>query len=263
MLKFQLDSLDGVDEAVRALYTEKDGKFVLGIEGLPQPEDVTGLKSKVQELLDEKKAADKARKDAEDQARLEREENARKSGNVEELEKSWTEKFNRREAELNGMLEQERGTLGGQIRDLTVGRTATDIASALAIPGSAKALLPHIERRLSVEQRDGKPVVVVLDQQGKLSAATLDELKAEFANDTAFAPLIAGSKASGGGAAGAGGGGGAAKGKIGGTKEERQAAIASRFPDLPLKSGNNPCLCLKCRSSTTSSCLPPWKRSIR
>ncbi len=232
-LKYQLDTLDGLDDSVKSLYTEKEGKFVLGIEGLPQPEDVSGLKSKVQELLDEKKAADKARKDAEDQARLEREENARKSGNVEELEKSWSEKFNRREAELNGLLEQERGTLSTQIRDLTVGRTATDIASALAIPGSAKALLPHIERRLSVEQRDGKPVVVVLDQQGKLSAATLDELKAEFANDTAFAPLIAGSKASGGGAAGAGGGGGAAKGKIGGTKEERQAAIASRFPDLP------------------------------
>jgi len=95
--------------------------------------------------------------------------------------------------------------------------------------------LPHIERRLSVEQRDGKPVVVVLDQQGKLSAATLDELKAEFANDVAFAPLIAGSKASGGGANGAGNGGGAAKGNIGGTKAERTAAIASRFTDLPLK----------------------------
>lgn len=232
-LKYQLDTLDGLDDSVKSLYTEKEGKFVLGIEGLPQPEDVSGLKSKVQELLDEKKAADKARKDAEEQARLDREEAARKSGNVEELEKSWSEKYNRREAELNGMLEQERGTLGGQIRDLTVGRTATDIASALAIPGSAKALLPHIERRLGVEQRDGKPVVVVLDAQGKLSAATLDELKAEFANDVAFAPLIAGSKASGGGAGGAGGGGGAPKGNIGGTKAERTAAIASRFPDLP------------------------------
>ncbi|WP_460410432.1 MULTISPECIES: hypothetical protein [unclassified Pseudomonas] len=235
MLKFQLDTLEGVDETVRALYTEKDGKFVLGIEGLPQQEDVSGLKAKVDELLGEKKAAEKKAREAEDAARLEREEAARKSGNVEELERSWTEKFTRREAELNGMLEQERGTLSGQIRDLTVGRTATDIASALAVQGSAKALLPHIERRLSVEQREGKPVVVVLDAQGKLSAATLDELKAEIANDAAFAPLIAGSKASGGGAGGAGGGGGAAKGKIGGTKEERQAAIASRFPDLPLK----------------------------
>jgi hypothetical protein len=233
MLKFQLDTLEGVDEAVRALYTEKDGKFVLGIEGLPQQEDVSGLKAKVDELLGEKKAAEKKAREAEDAARLEREEAARKSGNVEELERSWTEKFTRREAELNGMLEQERGTLSGQIRDLTVGRTATDIASALAVQGSAKALLPHIERRLSVEQRDGKPVVVVLDAQGKLSAATLDELKSEIANDAAFAPLIAGSKASGGGAGGAGGGGGAPKGKIGGTKEERTAAIAIRFPDLP------------------------------
>ncbi|MCU0121584.1 hypothetical protein N8H74_25270 [Pseudomonas sp. B2M1-30] len=233
MLKFQMDTLEGVDEAVRALYIEKDGKFVLGIEGLPQQEDVSGLKAKVDELLGEKKLAEKKVREAEEAARLEREEAARKSGNVEELERSWTEKFNRREAELNGMLEQERGTLGGQIRDLPVGCTATDIASALAVQGSAKALLPHIERRLSVEQRDGKPVVVVLDAQGKLSAATLDELKAEIANDAAFAPLIAGSKASGVGAAGARGGGGAAKGNIGGTKTERTAAIASKYPDLP------------------------------
>ncbi|WP_288075684.1 hypothetical protein [Pseudomonas sp.] len=234
-LKFQLDSLEGVEESIQALYVEKDGKFVLGIEGLPPQEDVSGLKAKVDELLGEKKAAEKARKEAEEKARLEREEALRKSGNVEELEKSWSEKFTRREAELNGLLESERSTLNAQIRDLTVGRTATEIATALAVPGSAKALLPHIERRLSVEQRDGKPTVVVLDAAGKLSAASLDELKAEFANDAAFAPLITGSKASGGGAGGHQKGGGAAKGNIGGTKDERTAAIASRFADLPLK----------------------------
>lgn len=64
-LKFQLDSLEGVDESVAALYVEKGGKFVLGIEGLPQHEDVTGLKAKVEELLGEKKA----RREAEDKAR--------------------------------------------------------------------------------------------------------------------------------------------------------------------------------------------------
>ncbi|AGL85574.1 hypothetical protein [Pseudomonas protegens] len=222
MLKFQLDTLEGVDESVRAFYTEKEGKYVLGIEGLPQPEDVSGLKSKVQELLDEKKAADKARKDAEEQARQEREEALRKSGNVEELEKSWSEKYSRREAELAGQLEAERNTLQGQIRDLTVGRTATEIATTLAIPGSAKALLPHIERRLSVEQRDGKPTVVVLDQAGKLSATTLEELKSEFTKDPAFGPLIAGSKASGGGAGGAGNGGGAA------LKRSEMSSVAKR-----------------------------------
>ncbi|BBP71128.1 hypothetical protein PHLH6_31320 [Pseudomonas sp. Seg1] len=234
-LKFQLDSLDGVDESVQSMYVEKDGKFVLNIEGLPQPEDVSGLKNQLSTLLNEAKEAKRLKREAEEQAQRDREEAARKSGNVEELEQSWSEKYNRREAELTGALESERNTLQGQIRDLTVGRTATEIATTLAIPGSAKALLPHIERRLSVEQRDGKPTVVVLDAAGKLSAATLDELKAEFTNDPAFGPLIAGSKASGGGAGGAGKGGGAAKGNIGGTKEERQAAIASRFPDLPQK----------------------------
>ncbi|SCZ74106.1 MULTISPECIES: hypothetical protein [unclassified Pseudomonas] len=222
MLKFQLDTLEGVDESVRAFYTEKDGKYVLGIEGLPQPEDVSGLKSKVEELLAEKKSEADKRKAAEEQARLEREEALRKSGNVEELEKSWSEKYSRREAELNGQLESERSTLQGQIRDLTVGRTATEIATTLAIPGSAKALLPHIERRLSVEQRDGKPTVVVLDQAGKLSATTLEELKSEFTKDPAFGPLIAGSKASGGGAGGAGNGGGAA------LKRSEMSSVAKR-----------------------------------
>lgn len=222
MLKFQLDTLEGVDESVRAFYTEKDGKYVLGIEGLPQPEDVSGLKSKVEELLAEKKTEADKRKAAEEQARLEREEALRKSGNVEELEKSWSEKYSRREAELNGQLESERSTLQGQIRDLTVGRTATEIATTLAIPGSAKALLPHIERRLSVEQRDGKPTVVVLDQAGKLSATTLEELKSEFTKDPAFGPLIAGSKASGGGAGGAGNGGGAA------LKRSEMSSVAKR-----------------------------------
>lgn len=234
-LKFQVDSLEGVDESVKALYVEKDGKFVLGIEGLPQPEDVTGLKTQMATLLSEAKEAKRLKKEAEDLAQAEREEAARKSGDVEGLERSWSDKYNKLQSELGGQLEQERNSLQGQIRDLTVGRTATDIASSLAIPGSAEALLPHIERRLSVEQRDGKPVVVVLDKEGKLSASTLEELKAEFANNAAFAPLIAGSKASGGGAGGAGNGGGAAKGNIGGTKTERTAAIASKFPDLPLK----------------------------
>ena len=35
-LKYQLDTLDGLDDSVKSLYTEKEGKFVLGIEGLPQ-----------------------------------------------------------------------------------------------------------------------------------------------------------------------------------------------------------------------------------
>ena len=235
MLKYQIDSLDGLDDSTRALYTEKDGKFVLGVDGLPQGEDVTGLKNKLAELLSEKKEAEQKRKDAEETARKEREEALRKSGNVEELEKSWSEKYTRRETELSQQLETERTTLSAQIRDLTVGRMATDLAAELAVQGSAKALLPHLERRLGVETRDGKPTVVVLGQDGKLSAATVDELKKEFASDPAFAPLIAGSKASGGGAGGAGKGGGAAQKRSDMTPVEKREFIQAHGQDAYLK----------------------------
>ena len=97
-LKYQLDSLDGLDDNVRALYTEKDGKFVLGIEGIPQPEDTSGLKAKVDELLAEKKAEKKRREEAEEAARQAAEESARKNGDVEALESSWKQKLAEREA---------------------------------------------------------------------------------------------------------------------------------------------------------------------
>ena len=63
MFKYQLDSLDGLDEGARAFYEEKDGKFQLKVEGIPQGEDVSGLKAKIDELLSEKKTeAEKQRK---------------------------------------------------------------------------------------------------------------------------------------------------------------------------------------------------------
>ena len=69
-LKYQLDTLDGLDDSVKSLYTEKEGKFVLGIEGLPQPEEESGLKAKVDELLGEKKLAEKKAREAEELAIL-------------------------------------------------------------------------------------------------------------------------------------------------------------------------------------------------
>lgn len=205
MLKYQLDSLEGLEEGVAALYEEKDGKFMLKVDGIPQGEDVSGLKTKVDELLAEKKAEAKKRQEAEEAARKAAEEHARSSGDVEALEKSWQEKLSKREQELSEQIAALESDLG----NITVGSTADSLAAELALPGSAKALLPHIKQRLKTERRDGKPVTTVLDADGKPSAMSIDDLKAEFANDPAFAPIIVGSKASGGGAGGAKGGGAA------------------------------------------------------
>ncbi len=204
-LKYQLDSLEGLEPAVAAMYEEKDGKFVLKIEGIPQPEDTTGLRNKVEELLREKKDEKARREQAEEAARIAAEEAARKNGDTEALDRSWNEKYTK----ALGEKDQTLTALQAQVHALTVGATAARLAGELAVQGSSAVLQRLIEPRLSMDMRDGKPVVVVLDNEGRPTALTPDELKNEIISDAALAPLVAGSKATGGGAAGSKGGGAA------------------------------------------------------
>lgn len=169
----------------------------------PKNDDVSGLKKKVDELLAEKKAADHKRKEAEDAARKAAEDAARKSGDVTALEKSWQDKLEALQSDKDAEIHRLNANLTGVLVD----SVASTLASDLAIQGSANVLLPHIRNRLTVDYVDGSPVTRVLDASGKPSAATVDELKAEFAANPAFAPIVAGTKASGGGASGAGRGG--------------------------------------------------------
>ena len=213
-LQFQVETLDNVDEAAKALYTEKDGKFVLGVEGLPEDksadyeERIAKMNSKMDELLGEKKEEAKKRRAAEDLAKTEAQELAKKNGDTDALNQSWAEKYDKDTADIRAELEPKVTALEGLLRDATVTTKATQIASELAIPGSAKALLPHIQSRLAMDIKDGKASTIVTDASGKPSALTLEELKNEFISDEAFAPLIVGSKAIGGGANGSDGGAG-------------------------------------------------------
>lgn len=202
VLKVTVDSLDGLDDSVKSLYKEDNGKYRLDLDGY---EDTTGLKAQRDALLNEKKEAQRKTKEAEEAAKAAAEEAARKSGDVAALEKSWQEKL----ATTESNYKSQADALTKQIHGLTVGQTATKLAAELAISGSADVLLPHIQNRLTVEIKDGVPSVRVLDLQGKPTAMTVDELKQEFISNKAFAPLIAASKATGGGASS--GGGGAAK----------------------------------------------------
>lgn len=201
-LKLTVESLDGLDDGVKSLYKEDNGKYRLDLDGY---EDTTGLKAQRDALLNEKKEAQRKAKEAEEAAKAAAEEAARKSGDVSALEKSWQEKLAATESNYKNINE----SLTKQIHGLTVGQTATKLAAELAISGSADVLLPHIQSRLTVEIKDGAPSVRVLDLQGKPTAMTVEELKQEFVSNKAFAPLIAASKATGGGASGSGSGGAA------------------------------------------------------
>ena len=124
MFEYELDSLEGLEESQKAFYEEKDGKFVLKVKGIPQPQPQNddGLRKKVDELLAEKKAEQQKRKEAEEQARKESEENARKKGDIDALEKSWGDKLAARETELLN----EKKSLEVQYNKLTVGSKATN-----------------------------------------------------------------------------------------------------------------------------------------
>lgn len=62
-LKTLLESIEGVDDAVKALYTEKDGKFILSLEGVDEHPDVANLKSAYERTKSDRDAA-RAERDA-------------------------------------------------------------------------------------------------------------------------------------------------------------------------------------------------------
>lgn len=206
-MKYLIDkaAYDALEPSMQAFYKAQGDDFVLAVEGLPAPEDTAGLKAKNDELLAELKANKTKAREAEEAARIAAEEAARKSGDTEALDRSWNEKHTKALTEK----EQTLAALQSQVHALTVGATAARLAGELAVQGSAGVLQRLIEPRLSMEIREGKPVVVVLDNEGRPTALTPEEFKNEITSDAALAPLVAGSKATGGGAAGSKGGGAA------------------------------------------------------
>ncbi len=149
---------------------------------------IAALEGKNRELLKEK--ADN--KKLADQKSLD---NAKTSGDMEALEQSWKDKYTNRETELTNELTGYQK----MISDSTSGQQAVMLAAEMSIPGSTDVLLPHIKNRLTTEIQDGKPVLRVLNSQGKPSAMSVDDLKKEIESNPAFAPLLIGSLASGGG----------------------------------------------------------------
>ena len=198
-LTYKVASLDDVNETLRNLYEEKDGEFVLKVAGLPEQEDVSGLKANYARLMDEKKEQQRLAREAQAEKDRLAEEAARKTGDIATLEASWKAKFQEREAQLLAEAKSHQD----KVLKLTVGSEAQKLAQKLAVQGSSDVLLPHIKHRLYLKD-DGS--VGVLDSQGGLSAATIEDLEKEFRTNAAFKPLLAADCGSGGGATGGFGG---------------------------------------------------------
>lgn len=162
-----------------------------------------GLKAKVEELLGESKAAKAKAKEAEEAKQKAADEAAHKAGDVDALTASWQKKWDDREAEFKA----ERDGLTGSLTSLTSGAAATGIANKLAVDAeAAENIADYLKGRLRTEFEGGAAKTVVLGQDGKPSALTVEELEKEVAAMPRFSRIIAGTKATGGGAAHANGG---------------------------------------------------------
>lgn len=191
-MKYQLDTLDGLDDSVKALYEEKDGKFILKVEGLPTGDNgladrIKKLEANNQALLDEKRKAKEA-------ADVAAQEAAKKSGDIEALEKSWADKLSSKELELGDKMKRYENL----ISDLTVGSEATKLAAEL-FGENAELAMPHVLNRLTYEITDTGAKIRVKGPDGSPTAATIDELKKEITNDPRFSAILVGTRASGSG----------------------------------------------------------------
>jgi hypothetical protein len=200
-LKKLLTTLDGVDEKYHDLYEKQaDGKFHLAVED----DDTAALKSakdhekaqrklvetqlkEVQDKLDAAEAAKKKKKD----------DDARSTGDVEALEKSWQEKFDKQKADNAAETARLTKALQGEKVEGVAQAMATKLAGKNAL-----LILPHIERRLKVEIGTDGAKTRVLDAAGVPSALTVKELEEEFFTNPLFESIILGSEANGSGANG-------------------------------------------------------------
>ena len=218
-LKLFLDSLDGLDEGLKSLYTEHDGKFKLAVDGL---EDTSGLKSALEKER-------KARRDAEARAKL-----ALSDEEMEEFERLRSEAAKAKGADeiVNQLKARHQKELEARTKEVQTYRASLEktvlesTASQLLAKhgGNVGLLMPHIMGALRVEESDGQFQVV------PANAASTDEVVTML--KTNFPAAFSDSGKSGGGAGPGGAGGGGKTGDLGGSKSDRAAYFASKFPDL-------------------------------
>lgn len=155
--------------------------------------EIERLKQHNEKLIGEKRQRDEAARQAQAERERIEQEAAKKNGDYEALEKSYQEKLQARENELNELYKQrDAQSINGESQ-----RLASQLADT---PTNQRLLQRFIKDRLSVV--DGQ--VKVVDEQGQPSASTIDDLANEFRLSGIYDSLLTGTKGSGTGGNGTG-----------------------------------------------------------
>ena len=180
MLKYKLDSLDGLDEGLKAFYKKDGDKFVLDV-------DDSGAKSAIKAERDRAEAAEKALKEreaAETKAKADAEKaKLEAAGDYEKLKAAV-------EAEKKALLEEKEKATAGLKSYLLKSELTAAIAQHKGNPHLEKLVVDQFEAVLSP---DGAHKV--LSKDGKTPTQFIEALKA----DASYGAFFEGSGASGGG----------------------------------------------------------------
>lgn len=222
-LEYTIDTIEGLDENVSKLYTEKDGKFILDVSGVPK-EDVSGLKSALEHERENRKKATDRLKQIELDAQQKKEDELANSGDLQAQLDSAMGKIKERDEKISGM---ESETANEKRNNASL-----KLAAELADGKNVKLLSKHINDRLRFV--DGE--IKVLDEKGNLTVSSIADLKSQLIESGDFDSLLKGNKSGGGGAGGGDNGGGAANSDNPWKKESRnltkQAQISRTDPTL-------------------------------
>lgn len=178
--------LEGIelDESLKGVLAEK---FQQELEAKLN-EQTAGLKSKVDELLSEKKRVQQEREEARRIAKMEAEEKAKAENDYKQL-------FESQKSEADS-LRQKIEEMNASITKQKISSEAVKIASQLTKDTQRAALLQkEISQRLTIV--DGE--IRITDESGQLTVSSLDDLTNSIRTSYPF--LVDGSQANGGGAA--------------------------------------------------------------
>ena len=179
---------------LQAEYVQKDGDYVLDVEGDSYPDDENALRRAKDHAVNERNEALKRAKIAEGKLADEEDEKARKGGDVAALEKSWKDKTEAQKTEYETKLSNKDKFISQTLVDSVAKNMAAEISTSPAL------LVPHIKARLTADLAGDVPATKVLGTDGSVSALSIDDLKKEFVDNKDYSAIIIASKAKGGSA---------------------------------------------------------------
>lgn len=155
-LKVALDTLEGLDEAAQSFYVEKDGAYVLDIEGVDDHPDVANLRNAYQ--AEKSKRQEQGQKLAEAQSKLEAAEAKPKEDRTKADDAEIVRLREALEKERDDAI-AERDTLKNQVYSLSVDSQLDQAIRDAGITQPSFQKAAKVMLKEGVELVDGNPIV--------------------------------------------------------------------------------------------------------